>query len=491
MTYTKTVWKDRIVEKPLTYTLQNNGDGTTTLIPSEGAVTEAGTPITASNLNKIENQVETMDQTAVRRSGDTMTGKLTVSDGGLLVNNGYLEVGTYNDTTYGTGKAQLYYDGLLKRMNMFAKDGADLAVNPIFNVYGLQENGVNLSDKYAQISAQLKKLTADDGTAISINGTDLNALDITGFYRGHTLTNAPTAASSAYYFFIIHTKHDANSQSQTAIRYSTGSTSGMTYQRVKLTGTWQEWVQIATYDATGKVATANLPSASTTAVGISQLNDTITSTSTTQAATANSVKLVTDEAQMHKLTYDDGVAINYTGDVNALTTTGRYYVGTSIGTMPPGLASMNGLVVVDRLTSSNGYFQEYTTGTSTKRYVRYYTGGAWGAWKEYVGLSTSSPIVPALLNGWVNFGGYQPVTYFKDELGWVHLTGLVKSGTMATAIFTLPVGYRPALERRFATVSNATSTPSAINIGSDGGVVASLGGNTWFSLEGFSFKAEV
>jgi hypothetical protein len=41
--YSKTVWKDRVVQNPLTYTLQSNGDGTTTLIPAEGAITEPGT----------------------------------------------------------------------------------------------------------------------------------------------------------------------------------------------------------------------------------------------------------------------------------------------------------------------------------------------------------------------------------------------------------------------------------------------------------------
>lgn len=54
MTYTKTTWKDRVVEKPRNYTMANNADGSVTLTPSPGVVTEAGTPIIAANLNNIE-----------------------------------------------------------------------------------------------------------------------------------------------------------------------------------------------------------------------------------------------------------------------------------------------------------------------------------------------------------------------------------------------------------------------------------------------------
>lgn len=58
MTYSTTDWKDRIVQKPLTYTLQNNGDGTTTLIPAPGTITQQGTPVNSTNLNKIETGIK-------------------------------------------------------------------------------------------------------------------------------------------------------------------------------------------------------------------------------------------------------------------------------------------------------------------------------------------------------------------------------------------------------------------------------------------------
>lgn len=57
MTYTPTNWKDRIVEKPRTYTMQQNTDGTITLVPAPGNIIEEGTPVNAANLNKIENGI--------------------------------------------------------------------------------------------------------------------------------------------------------------------------------------------------------------------------------------------------------------------------------------------------------------------------------------------------------------------------------------------------------------------------------------------------
>jgi|GEM_PF-2781541 len=54
MAYVKTDWKNRVVEKPRTFTIQENTDGTVTLIPAEGVIHEEGTPVAAGNMNKIE-----------------------------------------------------------------------------------------------------------------------------------------------------------------------------------------------------------------------------------------------------------------------------------------------------------------------------------------------------------------------------------------------------------------------------------------------------
>lgn len=57
MTYDPTIWKDRITEKPNTFKMQENVDGTVTLVPVPGQIMQQGTPVNAKNLNKIENRL--------------------------------------------------------------------------------------------------------------------------------------------------------------------------------------------------------------------------------------------------------------------------------------------------------------------------------------------------------------------------------------------------------------------------------------------------
>lgn len=54
------VWKDKVVERPRTFTSQNNADGTITLVPAPGQIIEAGTPVNAANLNGIEADLKEM-----------------------------------------------------------------------------------------------------------------------------------------------------------------------------------------------------------------------------------------------------------------------------------------------------------------------------------------------------------------------------------------------------------------------------------------------
>ena len=58
MSYTKVVWKDHVTEHPRTYTVQENGDGTITLVPAPGEIVQQGTPISAENLNHMETGIE-------------------------------------------------------------------------------------------------------------------------------------------------------------------------------------------------------------------------------------------------------------------------------------------------------------------------------------------------------------------------------------------------------------------------------------------------
>ncbi len=81
MSYQKTVWKNREVERPRTYNIQENEDGTITLIPAEGAIIEPGTPITAQVMQNIEDGIEVLDNTLKSHLADSVPVKLTLLNG--------------------------------------------------------------------------------------------------------------------------------------------------------------------------------------------------------------------------------------------------------------------------------------------------------------------------------------------------------------------------------------------------------------------------
>lgn len=71
-------------------------------------------------------------------------------------------------------------------------------------------------------------------------------------------------------------------------------------------------------------------------------------------------------------------------------------------------------------------------------------------------ISKQGWIAPTLLNSWVNYGNpYTPVGYMKDAMGFVHIKGFVKSGASGASVFTLPAGYRPAVNGSIYGVCNA------------------------------------
>lgn len=91
---------------------------------------------------------------------------------------------------------------------------------------------------------QHHQLTANDGSAVLIpkNGTDLNTITESGFYRGYNLVNAPIAAG---WHYIRVSRHEGTSWIvQEAIDYM-GNVSAF---RVKSDNSWQSWKQYAMRD---------------------------------------------------------------------------------------------------------------------------------------------------------------------------------------------------------------------------------------------------
>jgi hypothetical protein len=101
-------------------------------------------------------------------------------------------------------------------------------------------------------------------------------------------------------------------------------------------------------------------------------------------------------------------------------------------------------------------------------------------------------VVPALSNSWVAFGAPYPTPAYRKLGPWVTLKGLMKSGTLGTAIMTLPAGSRPLETRRFVATAGAGFAGldlSAVGVLS----VAYYGagaGNTAVDIESVKFLAE-
>jgi hypothetical protein len=100
-------------------------------------------------------------------------------------------------------------------------------------------------------------------------------------------------------------------------------------------------------------------------------------------------------------------------------------------------------------------------------------------------VETLSFTAPTLLNSWVNFGAPHMVAgYAKSSNGQVFVRGLVKSGSLGNAAFTLPVGYRPSATMKFPI--DSAGAYGYIDLLSTGDVLVFGGSNANCSLN-FSF----
>jgi hypothetical protein len=94
---------------------------------------------------------------------------------------------------------------------------------------------------------------------------------------------------------------------------------------------------------------------------------------------------------------------------------------------------------------------------------------------------------PTFENSWVDFGSVYQTAAYRIQEGRVYLRGLIKSGTITTAAFTLPAGYWPAAAVYQIVVSN--NAVGVVDVRANGQVIAQVGNNTHFSLDGVTFDA--
>lgn len=138
------------------------------------------------------------------------------------------------------------------------------------------------------------------------------------------------------------------------------------------------------------------------------------------------------------------------------------------------------------------------TATTANKAIPYYTpsdpadiGAATQGLAERVDtLLTGAWQTPALTNSWVDFdvAMFAQAGYRKIDTR-VRLRGMVKLGTLAAAIFTLPAGYRPPKTVSFTVMSN--NATARVDVTSAGVVSVQAygtgGSNAFVSLDQVAF----
>lgn len=103
-------------------------------------------------------------------------------------------------------------------------------------------------------------------------------------------------------------------------------------------------------------------------------------------------------------------------------------------------------------------------------------------------------IKPVLLNGWINNDiTSKPLAFYKDDLGIVHIEGVIKSGVVNSLIFVLPKGYRPSsnITLPMNYVGSSTIVAGSIDLIADGTVKANNPSGSGYIPIMLSFKAEL
>ena len=100
-------------------------------------------------------------------------------------------------------------------------------------------------------------------------------------------------------------------------------------------------------------------------------------------------------------------------------------------------------------------------------------------------------IAPSFVNGWYSWGGsFAAGGYTKTSEGIVLLRGVLRGGTTNSAMFTLPVGFRPSAYHLFpcATYDGASLQTGRCDINAAGAVLGVWGGAAGYtSIDGIAF----
>lgn len=214
MAYEPTDWKNREVERPRTFTLQENDDGTITLIPAEGKVTEPGTPIVAPLLNKIEGQLVELDDRTLNMYSLTDGPKTKNFSSGHI--NDLKETGLYstNSASVSRGfpadilltvliKVYLGSDGALVQETLYINGGSSIKY---FRTQSVSAGAWSAWNRIPFLGDDLKANKAQENLITTSPLSGWSAMSAISYYKDQ--------------FNIVHVKGWITSGSNTSIRAS-------------------------------------------------------------------------------------------------------------------------------------------------------------------------------------------------------------------------------------------------------------------------------
>lgn len=171
-----------------------------------------------------------------------------------------------------------------------------------------------------------------------------------------------------------------------------------------------------------------------------------------------------------RLTVGAGVTAIVTGSITDLRTT---YTGQSRS------AALGGLVIATSTTlPTTGLYNGLPVWAIDNKTLYVYNGSSFDVITAIAGLWST----PTLLNSWVNAGGVYQVAQYRKIGDVVQLRGSVKNGTVGTAMFNLPTGFRPPAQLVFATLDGLNAA-ARFDVEAGGNVSMLTGNNGQFNLQ--------
>jgi len=188
----------------------------------------------------------------------------------------------------------------------------------------------------------------------------------------------------------------------------------------------------------------------------------------------------------------NGTAPIVCGTANGFLLTGNTIISQNEGGTG-GFLSVTGASFINSRVSGNNF--ESKNSSSANRIVftntsATITGSVFGSdVARYTNHTAIGLIaISSFSNSWTTVAGTRTPSYFKDDSGLVSLSGVIGGGTMNTAVFTLPSGYRPPSTIRCPVAVSGVF--GYVDITSAGVVTLySSGSNSWVGLDGVSFLA--